>query len=50
MYKFPAPVLKAQFHPRKKNLLLVCPMKHAAVLVNTDDNTHEKVPMSEDVS
>lgn len=50
MYKFPAPVLKAQFHPRKKNLFLVCPMKHAAVLVKTDDNTHEIVPMSEDVS
>jgi len=49
MYKFPSPVLKVQYHPRKKNLFLVCPMKHAAVLVDTDGN-HKLVPMGEDVS
>ncbi|XP_026804883.1 retinoblastoma-binding protein 5 homolog [Rhopalosiphum maidis] len=47
MYKFPSPVLKVQYHPRKKNLFLVCPMKHAAVLVDTDGN-HKLVPMGED--
>lgn len=49
MYKFPSPVLKVQYHPRKKNLFLVCPMKHAVVLVDTDGN-HKIVPMGEDVS
>lgn len=49
MYKFPSPVLKVQYHPRKKNLFLVCPMKHAAVLVDTEGN-HKIVPLDEDVS
>lgn len=49
MYKFPSPVLKVQYHPRKKNLFLVCPMKHAAVLLDTE-GSHKKVPLGEDVS
>lgn len=49
MYKFPSPVLKVQYHPRKKNLFLVCPMKHAAVLIDTEGN-HKIVPLDEDVS
>lgn len=49
MYKFPSPVLKVQYHPKKKNVFLVCPMKHAAVLVD-NKGTHKIVPVDDDVS
>ncbi|RZF33640.1 hypothetical protein LSTR_LSTR007018 [Laodelphax striatellus] len=46
-YRFPSPVLKVQFHPRTETRLLVCPMKHAAVIVETDGQ-HKVVPLDED--
>ncbi|XP_075224738.1 retinoblastoma binding protein 5 [Lycorma delicatula] len=46
-YRFPSPVLKVQFQPRNDRLFLVCPMRHAAVLVDTDGD-HKIVPLDED--
>ncbi|CAH0547859.1 unnamed protein product [Brassicogethes aeneus] len=46
-YRFPCPVLKVQFEPRNMERLLVCPIKHAAVLVNTNGG-HEVIPVDED--
>lgn len=48
-YRFPSPILKVQFHPRNDKKFLVCPMRHAAVLVDTDGE-HQIVPLDEDVS
>lgn len=47
MYKFSSPVLKVQYHPRKNNLFLICPLKHAAVLVDTEVG-HKIVPLADD--
>ncbi len=47
-FRFPSPVLKVQFHPRNENLVLVCPMKHAPVVVNVLDNTHKIVPLDKE--
>ncbi|XP_072390892.1 retinoblastoma-binding protein 5 homolog isoform X2 [Diabrotica undecimpunctata] len=33
-YRFPCPVLKVQFQPRNVERLLICPMKHPAVIVD----------------
>lgn len=38
-YRFPCPVLKVQFQPRNDNVILVCPMRHAAVLVERNPTT-----------
>nr|WAB05092.1 retinoblastoma-binding protein 5-like protein [Colaphellus bowringi] len=46
-YRFPCPVLKVQFEPRCSERLLVCPMKHAAVLVDTN-GVHQVLPVDED--
>uniref|UniRef100_A0A8D8ZPB1 Retinoblastoma-binding protein 5 homolog n=1 Tax=Cacopsylla melanoneura TaxID=428564 RepID=A0A8D8ZPB1_9HEMI len=46
-YRFPSPILKVQFHPRNDHMFLVCPMRHAAVLVDTDGD-HQIVPIDED--
>ncbi|XP_022186648.1 retinoblastoma-binding protein 5 homolog [Nilaparvata lugens] len=46
-YRFPSPVLKVQFQPRNDKVFLVCPMGHAAVIVNTDGN-HGIVPLGEE--
>ncbi|XKL61376.1 hypothetical protein PGB90_008433 [Kerria lacca] len=46
-YRFPSPVLKVQFHPRNDKLFLVCPMKHASVLVDLE-NEHHIIPTDED--
>ncbi|XP_054261911.1 retinoblastoma-binding protein 5 homolog [Macrosteles quadrilineatus] len=46
-YRFPSPILKVQFHPRNDKVFLVCPMRHAAVLVDTDGD-HKIVPLDED--
>lgn len=43
-YRFPSAVLKVQFHPRKDNFFLVCPMKYAAVLVEVNV-THKVLPV-----
>lgn len=48
-YRFPSPILKVQFHPRNPNKFLVCPMRHAAVLVDIE-GTHRVMPLDEDVS
>lgn len=46
-FRFPSPVLKVQFHPRDSNQFLVCPMKHAAVLM-TLDKGHRIVPLEDE--
>ncbi|EEB12135.1 restnoblastoma-binding protein, putative [Pediculus humanus corporis] len=46
-YRFPSPILKVQFHPRNDKMFLVCPMRHAAVLVDVDGE-HQIVPLDED--
>ncbi|XP_046980176.1 retinoblastoma-binding protein 5 homolog [Schistocerca americana] len=46
-YRFPSPILKVQFNPRNDKMFLVCPMRHAAVLVTTD-GSHQIVPLDED--
>lgn len=48
-YRFPGPVLKVQFEPRSLERLLVCPMKHAAILVDTNGH-HQVLPIDDDVS
>lgn len=46
--RFPSPVLKAQFHPRKMDVFLVCPMKSAPVLLRKkaeeEDYDHISLP------
>ncbi|XP_029186171.1 retinoblastoma-binding protein 5 homolog isoform X1 [Acropora millepora] len=39
-YRFQSPVSKVQFHPRNNKVILVCPMKHAPVLVKLDGQHH----------
>ncbi|KAL1122098.1 hypothetical protein AAG570_003504, partial [Ranatra chinensis] len=46
-YRFPSPILKAQFHPRNDKSFLVCPMRHAAVIVSLDGK-HQVVPLDDD--
>lgn len=46
-FRFPSPVLKVQFHPRDSTQFLVCPMKHAAVLM-TLEGTHKIVPLEDE--
>lgn len=48
-YRFPCPVLKVQYEPRNMGRLLVCPMRHAAVLVDVNGG-HQVIPIDEDVS
>ncbi|GLV45932.1 Retinoblastoma binding protein 5 [Carabus blaptoides fortunei] len=46
-YRFPCPVLKVQFQPRSQERILVCPMRHAAVIVDTN-GVHQVVPLDDD--
>lgn len=46
-YRFPSPILKVQFNPRNENMFLVCPMKHAAVLVSVE-GSHSVVPLDDE--
>ncbi|XP_046384514.1 retinoblastoma-binding protein 5 homolog [Ischnura elegans] len=46
-YQFPSPILKVQFHPRNSSLFLVCPMRHAAIVVSTEGQ-HQTVPVDDD--
>ncbi|XP_003702347.1 retinoblastoma binding protein 5 [Megachile rotundata] len=46
-YRFPSPILKVQFHPRNLNKFLVCPMRHAAVMVDVE-GTHRVIPLDDD--
>jgi len=39
-YRFPSAIHKVQFHPRNSKLFLVCPLKHAPVLVDVDKKHH----------
>lgn len=48
-YRFPTPILRVQFDPRNDRRFLVCPMRHAALLVDTDGE-HKILPIDEDVS
>lgn len=42
-------MLKVQFQPRIHECILVCPMRHAAVIVDTNGG-HQVVPLDDDVS
>lgn len=46
-YRFPSPILKVQFHPRNDKTFLVCPIKHAAVLVHMD-GAHSTIPLDDE--
>lgn len=46
-YRFPSPILKVQFHPRNDKSFLVCPIKHAAVLVRADGG-HSSIPLDDE--
>ncbi|XP_002740061.2 retinoblastoma-binding protein 5 homolog [Saccoglossus kowalevskii] len=46
-YRFPSPVLKVQFNPRNKAMFLVCPMKQAPVLVDSN-NSYNVLPLDDD--
>lgn len=46
-YRFPSPVLKVQYHPRNDKMFLVCPLRHAAVIVHSDGK-HQVVPPDDD--
>ncbi|XP_076438186.1 retinoblastoma-binding protein 5 homolog isoform X2 [Babylonia areolata] len=46
IFRFPSPVLKVQFHPRDSNVFLVCPLKHAAVLMDLT-GTHKVIPLDD---
>ncbi|KAH9504551.1 Retinoblastoma-binding protein 5 [Bulinus truncatus] len=47
VFRFPSPVLKVQWHPRNSSQFLVCPLKHAAVLM-TIKGEHKVVPLDDD--
>lgn len=40
-YRFNAPFLKVQYNPRDNNMCLVCPLKHASLLLFTDGSYYE---------
>ncbi|XP_064600491.1 retinoblastoma-binding protein 5 homolog [Liolophura sinensis] len=46
-FRFPSPILKVQFNPRDSAKFLVCPMKHAAVLMNLN-STHKVIPLDDE--
>lgn len=46
-YRFPSPILKVQFHPRTDTKFLVCPMRHAAILVEVGGK-HQILPIDTD--
>eukprot|EP00118_Oscarella_pearsei_P009523 m.55031 g.55031 ORF g.55031 m.55031 type:complete len:581 (+) comp34445_c0_seq1:66-1808(+) len=46
-YRFPSVITRVQFHPRNKNVFLVCPMKHAPVVVTIPDE-HRVLPTDGD--
>uniref|UniRef100_A0A0A9W5Q1 Retinoblastoma-binding protein 5 n=1 Tax=Lygus hesperus TaxID=30085 RepID=A0A0A9W5Q1_LYGHE len=46
-FRFPSPILKAQFHPRNDRMFLVCPLRHAAVLVDVEGK-HSVVPLDDE--
>lgn len=48
-YRFPSPILKVQFHPRNWTKFLVCPMRHAAVMVDIQ-GSHQVIPLDQDVN
>ena len=48
-FRFPSPVLRVQFHPRREHEILVCPMKHAPVVVNLKDGSHVVCPLEDEV-
>ncbi|KAG1682002.1 Retinoblastoma-binding protein 5 [Nymphon striatum] len=45
--RFPSAVLKVQFRPRNDKLILVCPMKHPAVMIK-ESGEHALVPVDEE--
>ncbi|XP_026462060.1 retinoblastoma-binding protein 5 homolog [Ctenocephalides felis] len=46
-YRFPCPIMRVQFHPRNEKQYLVCPMRHAALLVD-DEGEHKILPVDDD--
>lgn len=46
-YRFPTPILRVQFDPRNDKRFLVCPMKHAALLLDLEGD-YKLLPLDED--
>ncbi|XP_077299297.1 retinoblastoma binding protein 5 [Arctopsyche grandis] len=46
-YRFPTPILRVQFDPRNDKRFLVCPMKHAALLLDLEGE-YKSLPLDED--
>ncbi|XP_013187239.1 retinoblastoma-binding protein 5 homolog [Amyelois transitella] len=46
-YRFPTPILRVQFDPRRDKRFLVCPTRHAALLVDYEGE-HKILPIDED--
>ncbi|XP_013142414.1 PREDICTED: retinoblastoma-binding protein 5 homolog [Papilio polytes] len=46
-YRFPTPIVRVQFDPRNDRRFLVCPMRHAALLVDTEGE-HKILPIDDD--
>ena len=46
--RFPSPVAKVQFNPRDKRAFLICPMRHALMLVRLEGEGPMHVPLSTD--
>ncbi|RWS11575.1 retinoblastoma-binding protein 5-like protein [Dinothrombium tinctorium] len=52
-WRLPSPILKVQFHPRNDKLILICPMKHPAIILYLSPSeehtkTHTILPLDED--
>ncbi|RWS23091.1 retinoblastoma-binding protein 5-like protein [Leptotrombidium deliense] len=52
-WRLPSPIMKVQFHPRNDNYLLICPMKHPAIILhlpNSEESTktHTTLPLDDD--
>uniref|UniRef100_A0A0K2UIS0 Retinoblastomabinding protein 5like [Musca domestica] n=2 Tax=Caligidae TaxID=72034 RepID=A0A0K2UIS0_LEPSM len=47
-FRFPSPVLQAQFHPKFHRYILVSPMRTAAVVVDLEDGSHRLIPLDDE--
>lgn len=48
-FRLPCPVLKVQFHPRDSTKILVCPLRHAPVILNTVSYQRSILQFEDDV-
>lgn len=44
-FRFPAPILKAQFHPRDRKMFLVCPMRNVPIVVKYEGDEYKHYPL-----